>query len=136
MVVTSLSYFCASLMEASKYDARFPVSVTRDFTGEHKSTDRKAGASSRSPRLAEGVDDFAGGVGAARAGETVAWMRAGAAKKKAADRRFVARPVENRPHGEELVKCELTMKNVAAGKTVTCFEVLGRDDLHAFDEAG
>ena len=43
MVVTSLSYFCASLMEASKYDARFPVSVTPDFTGEHKSTDRKAG---------------------------------------------------------------------------------------------
>jgi hypothetical protein len=63
-------------MEATKYDARFPVSVTRDFTGEQKSTYRKAGASSRSPRLAEGVNDFTGGVGAAHAGEAIAWVRA------------------------------------------------------------
>jgi hypothetical protein len=63
-------------MEAAKYDARFPVSVTCDFTGEHTSTDRKAGASSHSPRLAEGVNDFAGGVGAAHAGEAIARVRA------------------------------------------------------------
>src|SRR6266404_2664361 len=28
------------------------------------------------------------------------------------------------------------MENVAAGETVGCLEILGRDDLHAFDEAG
>jgi len=31
MVVTSLSNFYASLMEAAKYDARFLLCVTREF---------------------------------------------------------------------------------------------------------
>src|SRR5258708_17875440 len=63
-------------------------------------------------------------------------MRAGAAKKKAADGGFVAGPIENGPHGERLMEGELAMKNVAAGETVGRFEILGRDDLHVFDEIG
>src|SRR5258708_6688368 len=63
-------------------------------------------------------------------------MRAGAAKKKAADRRFVPRPIENGAHGEKLIERELAMKNVAACETVGCFEILGSDDLNPFDEAG
>jgi len=41
MVVTSLSYFYAPLMEAGKYDARFPLAVTRDFAGERLKSGRK-----------------------------------------------------------------------------------------------
>src|SRR2546429_4492871 len=63
-------------------------------------------------------------------------MRAGAAKKKAADRRFVARPIENGTHGEKLIECELAVKNVAAGEAVGGFEILGGDDLDAFNQAG
>ena len=85
------------------------------------------------PKSPEGVDDFAGGVGSTGAGESVAGMRAGAAEKKAADRRFVARPIENGPHGEKLIERKLAVKNVAASETVRCLEILGRDDLDAFD---
>src|SRR6266404_7970686 len=84
----------------------------------------------------EGVDDFAGGVGAGRAGEAVAGMRAGAAEKEAADGRFVARPIENGAHGEELIESEFAVENVAAGEAVAGFEILGRDDLNSFDQAG
>src|SRR5712664_1896178 len=84
----------------------------------------------------EVTDDFAGGVGAGGAGEAVAGMRAGAAEKKAADGRFVARPIENGAHGEKLIEREFAVKNVASSETVGCFEIFGRDDLHVFDEIG
>src|SRR5258706_1793996 len=90
----------------------------------------------RGKESSEVADDFAGGIGAASAGQAVAGMRAGAAKKKAADGRFVARPIENGTHGEKLIECELAMKNVAAGEAVGSFEIKRRDDLHVFDEIG
>src|SRR6266851_8811109 len=62
-------------------------------------------------------------------------MRAGTAEEKATDGCFVARPVEDGTHGEELVESKLAMENVAAGETVGRFKVLRRDDLDAFDEA-
>src|SRR2546421_10976924 len=62
-------------------------------------------------------------------------MRAGAAKKQAADGCFIARPIENGTHGEKLVERKLAVENVAAGETVRGFQILGRDDLHAFDQA-
>src|SRR6266852_1479559 len=37
---------------------------------------------------------------------------------------------------EKLIERELVMKNVAASETVGRFEILGRDDLHVFDEIG
>src|SRR6266851_7562785 len=89
----------------------------------------------RTPKLAEGVDYFAGGVGAGGAGEAVAGMSRGAAEEEVADRRFVAGPVEDGAHGEELVEGEFAVKDVAAGEAVGGFEVLRRDDLDAFDEA-
>src|SRR6266446_5010299 len=91
---------------------------------------------SRTPYSSEGVDDFAGSVGAGSACEAVAGMRAGAAEKKAADRSFVARPIENGTHGEELIESEFAVENVAAGEAVAGFQILGRDDLNAFDQAG
>src|SRR5258706_7152651 len=90
----------------------------------------------RGKESSEVADDFAGGIGAASAGQAVAGMRAGAARKKAADGRFVARPIENGTHGEKLIECELAMKNVAAGEAVGSFEIKRRDDLHVFDEIG
>jgi hypothetical protein len=63
-------------------------------------------------------------------------MRAGAAEKQAADGRFVAGPIEDRPHGEKLIERQLAVEDVAAGEAVGCFEILGRDDLDAFDEGG
>src|SRR6266853_2570526 len=75
------------------------------------------------------ADDFASGVGAGNAGQAVAGMRAGAAKKKAADGRFVTRPIQNRAHGEELIESEFAVKNVAAGEAVGSFEIKRRDDL-------
>src|SRR5260370_42342957 len=62
-------------------------------------------------------------------------MRAGAAKKKSADGRLVTRQTENGTHGEKLVECKLAMENMAASEAVGCFEILGRDDLDAFDQA-
>src|SRR5690242_19832586 len=63
-------------------------------------------------------------------------MRARAAKKEATDGRFVARPIENGTHSEKLIEGKLAMENVAAGETVGGFEIFGRDDLDAFDQAG
>src|SRR5882762_511999 len=93
----------------------------------------KAGASSRTPRSSEVADDFAGSVGAGGAGEAVAGMRAGAAEEKAADGRFVARPIKNRAHGEELIEREFAVKNMAAGEAVGSFQIKRRDNLHGFD---
>src|SRR5713101_2218063 len=90
----------------------------------------------RTPKLAEGVDYFAGGVGAGGAGEAVAGMSRGAAEEEVADRRFVAGPVEDGAHGEELVEGEFAVKDVAAGEAVGGFEILRRDDLYGFDQAG
>src|ERR1700686_3356918 len=106
------------------------------------STYEAAGAQHAAPPQGRGkessevADDFAGGVGAACAGQAVAGMRAGAAKKKAADGRFVARPIENGTHGEKLIECELAMENVAAGEAVGSFEIKWRDDLHVLVEMG
>src|SRR5271155_163087 len=63
-------------------------------------------------------------------------MRAGAAEIKSTDRRFVARPIENGAHGEELIERELAMENLSAGETVNGFQIVRSDDLHVFDEAG
>src|SRR5229473_6504077 len=63
-------------------------------------------------------------------------MRAGTAEEKATDGCFVARPIEDGTHGEELVESKLAMENVAASKTIRGFEILGSDDLDAFDQAG
>src|SRR5258708_35121829 len=63
-------------------------------------------------------------------------MRAGAAEKKAANGRLVARPIENGAHGEELIEREFAVKNVAAGEPVGSFEILRSDDLHGIDEIG
>src|SRR5258708_37532562 len=79
--------------------------------------------------LAEVVDDFAGGVRAGRAREAAAGMRAGAAEKKAANGRAVARPFEQRAHGEKLVEREFTVENVAAGEAVGLLEVERRGGL-------
>ena len=82
------------------------------------------------------MDDFAGGIGAGSPGQAVAGMRAGTAEKQAADGRFVTRPVQDWTHGKKLIEGELAVENVAAGKTVGCFEILGRDDLNGLDHAG
>src|SRR6266404_7339585 len=82
------------------------------------------------------MDDFAGSVGAGGAGEAVAGMGAGAAEEKATNRSFIARPIENRAHGEELIERELAVENVAAGEAVGSFQIKRRDDLHVFDEIG
>src|SRR5215467_8621427 len=86
-------------------------------------------------RSAQFADDFAGGVGAAGARQAVARMRARATEKEPANRRLVARPIENRTHGEELVQCEFAVKNMAAGESVASFQVFRRDDLNPFHEA-
>lgn len=59
-----------------------------------------------------------------------------AAEIEAADGGFVARPIEDGTHREELVESEFAVENVAAGETVDGFEVERSNDLHVFDEAG
>jgi hypothetical protein len=54
--------------------------------------------------FADVFQDFAGGVVTGSAGDTVAGMRAVAAEKKAGDRRGVARPTQQRAHGENLIE--------------------------------
>src|ERR1700747_1714209 len=62
-------------------------------------------------------------------------MRTGAAEEESANGSFVTSPIEDGPHGEELVERKFTVENVAAGETVRRLEILRRDDLHAFNEA-
>ena len=50
------------------------------------------------------LQDFAGGVRAGLAGQAGAGMGAASAEKEAVDGRVVARPIEERTHGEELVE--------------------------------
>ena len=85
---------------------------------------------------AEFADDFPGGVGAARTRQACPGMRPRTAEKKAANRRFVARPIEHGPHGEKLVQDKFSVKNVAARESIGSLQILGRDDLHALDKAG
>src|SRR5580704_296957 len=88
------------------------------------------------PCSSEVADDFAGGVGAAGTGEAVAGVRAGTAEEEATDGGFVARPIEDGAHGEELIEGKFAVKNVAASETVRGFEIFRGDDLHVFDEIG
>src|SRR5258707_4290238 len=83
----------------------------------------------------EVADDFADGVGARGSRQAVARMRAGTAEIKPTNRRFVTRPIENRPHGEELIERKLGVENVAAGKAINSFQIQRRDYLNGFDEA-
>src|SRR5436309_8763827 len=63
-------------------------------------------------------------------------MRARPAKVKPLDRRSVARPAKQRPHGEELVERELSVVDVPARERVSLLEVERRDHLPVDDEAG
>ena len=60
-------------------------------------------------------------------------MRTVAAKIKLLNGSLVARPIQQRSHREELVEREFAVKNMAAGKSVSIFEVFRRDDLVAQD---
>src|SRR5713101_3332970 len=95
----------------------------------------KSGGNRRTPKLAEGVDYFAGGVVAGGAGEAVAGMGGGAAEEEVADGRFVAGPIEDGAHGEELVEGQFAMEDVASGEAVGGFEILRGDDLDGLDQA-
>ena len=50
------------------------------------------------------------------------------------DWRAVARPVEQRTHGEELVERQFAVEDVAAGEAVGVFQILRGDDLVAQDQ--
>ena len=95
----------------------------------------KADARRRAPKLSKLADDLAGRVSAGSPGQAVAGMRARAAEKKTAYGRLVARPIENRTHGEKLIQSEFAVKDVTAGEAVGGLEILRRDDLNALDQA-
>src|SRR5216684_706189 len=76
---------------------------------------------------AEVAGDFTGGVGAGSAGETVAGVRAGTTQVEPANRRAVARPIEHRAHGEQLIERKFGVIDVAAGKAVGLFQIFRRD---------
>src|SRR5437588_6696346 len=86
--------------------------------------------------LSQFADDFARRVRAASARQSVARMRSGTTEEQSANGRLVARPIEHRPHGEELVQRKLAVKNVAPGEAVTGFQVLGRVDMYSFNQSG
>src|SRR5260370_4626246 len=62
-------------------------------------------------------------------------MRARAAEIEAADGRFVASPVQDWAHGEELIEREFAVEHVASCKAINGLEIQGSNDLHVFDEA-
>src|SRR6267143_7060465 len=78
---------------------------------------------------AEILEDFAGGIGAACAGDTVAGVRAVAAEVEALHWHTVTRPAKQRTHGKNLVECEFAVEWVPAGETICFFEVFRREDL-------
>src|ERR1700692_4030189 len=61
-------------------------------------------------------------------------MRSVAAKEKSFHRSLIARPIEDRAHGEELVERKFAVENVPAGETVSRLQIERRDYVRRFDE--
>src|SRR5690349_18190841 len=81
------------------------------------------------------LQNFSRGVGAGGTGQTVSGMRSRAAKVQPPDRRAVARPVQQRAHGENLVQRQLTVENVAASQAVGFFQIFWGDNLTSLHQA-
>jgi len=60
-------------------------------------------------------------------------VRSTPAQIQAFDRRPIACPVKQRPHGEELIEGKFAVEDVSAREAVGFLEILGRDDLVAQD---
>src|ERR1700691_4630612 len=86
------------------------------------------------PLFPERFRDLARSVGTRAPRQTRPGMRSVAAQIKVLNGCSIARPVEQRTHGEELIERELTVEDMAAGKAVGFFEILGGDDLVAQDD--
>src|SRR5882762_8690657 len=69
------------------------------------------------------VDDFLCRVCSRSACQSIPRMRSVAAEKKPFHRSLIARPIEKRPHGEELVQRKFAVENVAARETVSRFQI-------------
>src|SRR5271156_2250294 len=59
-------------------------------------------------------------------------MRTRAAQIQSAHRRQIARPVEHRPHGEQLIERQLPVINVSSREAVGGLKILWRDHLDGF----
>src|SRR5581483_8733543 len=79
---------------------------------------------------------FTGGVGAGSAGQTGSRMGTGSAQKEILDGRTVSRPVEKRPHGENLIQRQFAVENVSPGEAITLLEIERRQCLLANDFLG
>src|SRR5207249_4930689 len=97
-------------------------------TGEGKMPSRQPAT-----LLLQSLRDLPCGIGPGAAGQPRSRMRTVAARIKLLNGSLVARPIQQRSHREELVEREFAVKNMAAGKSVSIFEVFRRDDLVAQD---
>src|SRR5690348_18474733 len=62
-------------------------------------------------------------------GQARSGMRARSAQIEVANRRAIARPIQQWTHGEKLIERQLAVKDVAAGEPVSVLQILGRDNL-------
>jgi len=67
------------------------------------------------------VNDFLRSIRPRSACQSIPRMRSVAAEKKPFHRSLIPRPIEQRPHGEELVQRKFAVENVAARETVRSF---------------
>src|SRR5579862_5690575 len=81
------------------------------------------------PLLLQVFQYLARGIRARTAGQSRAWMRSAPTQIQMLDRRAISRPVEQRTHGEELVKRKFSVEDLPAGHSILLLEIARRDDL-------
>src|ERR1700691_2281631 len=73
--------------------------------------------------------NFSRRIGARTSGQSRSSVRPRTAHVQILNGRAISRPIQQWTHGEKLVECQFSMKNVAAGQSVRVFQILRGDDL-------
>src|SRR5437667_12907889 len=80
------------------------------------------------------LQNFTRSIRTGTAGQACTRMGSAAAQVQVLDRGAITRPLKQRTHGEELVKRQFAVEDVAAGESVNIFKVLRCDDLMTQDQ--
>src|SRR6266478_1050647 len=85
--------------------------------------------SGQPPATLQVLQNLARGVRSRTARQAGARVCSTAAEIQVCHGRAVSRPIEQWPHGEELIQRQFPVKDLARGEAIVVFQILGRDDL-------
>src|SRR6478735_9418553 len=83
----------------------------------------------RSTLFLEAFQNLARRVSSRSPGQSGPWMGPTSAEIKVFNRRFVARPIQQGAHGEELVQRKVAVKNLPTRETVPLLQIKRRNNL-------